>query len=279
MDYLQKAIERARKTRHEGGEDGAQPVSGEQVPAQTQGPPESALHGANVAGKDTISITYTGSRQVDLNPRLLMDNRVVAAFDNDPRGEPYRHLRTQILKEFQKNQWRTLAITSAHQGAGKTLTSINTAIALAKEVNQTVLLVDLDFKGPSIVEVLGLQVDAGLVEYLNGDASLQDVMINPGLDRLVILPALQVSGPTSEILSSPRMMATLKELVGRYEERLIIFDLPPLLRDDDALVFTPYVDATLLVVEQGVTTPDEVERCLQLLQGTNVIGTVFNKTA
>ena len=214
---------------------------------------------------------------MELNPKTLMENRIVAAFDHDPRGGPYRQLRTQILKEFQKNGWRTLAITSAHQGAGKTLTAINIAIAIAKEVNQTVLLVDLDFKGPSLVEVLGLEAEAGFVEYLNGDAAMSDVMINPGLNRLTLLPALPVSGPTSEILSSPKMKATLKELVERYPERLIIFDLPPLLRDDDAQVFTSYVDATLLVVEQGVTLPYEVERCCQLLHGTSIIGTIFNK--
>jgi Mrp family chromosome partitioning ATPase len=75
------------------------------------------------------------------------------------------------------------------------------------------------------------------------------------------------------------MKQTLEEMIKRYEERIILFDLPPLLRDDDALVFTPYVDASLLLVEYGVAQADDVERCMQLLQSTNVIGTVFNKLA
>jgi Mrp family chromosome partitioning ATPase len=76
------------------------------------------------------------------------------------------------------------------------------------------------------------------------------------------------------------MRTVLEEIINQYDDRLIIFDLPPLLLDDDALVFTPYVDASLLIVESGGRTrARDVEHCLQLLQGTNVIGTVFNKLA
>jgi protein-tyrosine kinase len=279
MEYVQKAIELAREQRKKKAGEAESPLeqSSSQALPQAQAQTASVSEPVEVETDEAVSIRYQQSRQVELNPKTLLENRIVAAFDNDPRGEHYRQLRTQILKQFKQNNWRTLAITSAHQGAGKTLTAINIAIAIAKEVNQTVLLVDLDFKVPSLVEVLDLEVEAGFVDYLNGEVAMNDVMINPGLDRLTLLPALPVAGPTSEILSSPKMKATLKELVDRYPERLIIFDLPPLLRDDDALVFTPYVDATLLVVEQGVTLPYEVERCTQLLHGTSIIGTVFNK--
>ncbi|MCP3670949.1 MAG: CpsD/CapB family tyrosine-protein kinase, partial [Gammaproteobacteria bacterium] len=71
--------------------------------------------------------------------------------------------------------------------------------------------------------------------------------------------------------------ALMDDLTNRYESRLIIFDLPALLVNDDALAFTPDVDSTLLVVEDGATTPQEIDRCLQLLEGTNLIGTVLNK--
>lgn len=274
MEYVQKAIELARKQRGKKAGQGDQRGSARQSAKMGQ----QALEPKDSSAVSVRDISYTESRKIELNPKTLIQNRVVAAFDNDQRGEPYRQLRTQILKEFRKNNWRTLAITSAHTGAGKTLTAVNIAMALAKDENQTVLLVDLDFKSPSMVSVLGLDVEMGLVEYLKDTSvSMSDVMINPGMERLILLPALPVSGPTSEILSSPRMKVTLKEMVEHYPDRLIIFDLPPLLQDDDALVFTPYVDATLLVVEQGVTQPHDIERCIQLLQGTSIIGTVLNK--
>jgi len=268
MEYVKTAIEKARQDREknlaeEGEADDIAPA-----PAKPQ-----------LRDDDAISIDYSQTRTVSLNNRVLVENRVVAAFDNDERAEPYRQLRTQVLKAMRDNNWRTLAITSAQQGAGKTLTAVNLAIAIAKEVNQTVLLADMDFKAPSILDVLGLEAEAGLVEHLTGEASLQDILVNPGLDRLTVLPSLPVGGATSEILSSPRMKSALDEIVNRYSDRIIIFDLPPLLRDDDALVFTPYVDATLLVVESGVTTPEEAERCVQLLEGTSILGTILNKAS
>ena len=79
------------------------------------------------------------------------------------------------------------------------------------------------------------------------------------------------------MLSSPAMGRLLQELRTRYDSRIVLFDLPPLLRNDDALKFTPFVDATLVVVEAGETTPDHLERTTHLLKNANLIGTILNK--
>ena len=73
------------------------------------------------------------------------------------------------------------------------------------------------------------------------------------------------------------MLGLVEELKARYQSRVVIFDLPPLLRDDDALKISPIADATLLVVEEGATTEAEVERSLHLLRHANVVGTLLNK--
>ena len=269
MEYIKDAVEKARKERDEKAATGAQTeqVSGGANPAEV-----SEAHGEPRS-------EHAQSRVEQLDPTILMENRVVAAFDNDERAEPYRQLRTQVLTKFRQNNWKTLAVTSAHSGAGKTLTAVNLAITIAKERNQTVLLVDMDFKGPNVLDMLGLSTDKGLLDYLAGEAELSEILVNPGLERLTLLPSTPVAGTTSEWLSSPRMKAVLEDIVNRYSDRLVIFDLPPLLRDDDALVFTPYTDAALLVVESEVSTPEDMERCVQLLEGSNILGTVFNKAS
>ncbi|MFV8816183.1 CpsD/CapB family tyrosine-protein kinase [Haliea sp. E17] len=266
MEYVKDAIDKARKERR----------------AEAKSARAGYRAGINPSGtKDDSPELRRGetcTRVEAPDKDTLLKSRIVAAFEHDERAEPYRQLRTQILKKFREQGWRTLAITSAHADAGKSLTALNTAIALSRDVNQTVLLVDLDFKGPDLLGMLGLSTGAGLVEYLQDAVELQDILVNPGMERLTILPANPVSGATSEILSSPQMKRALDEIVYRYDDRIIVFDLPPLLRDDDALVFVPYVDTTLLVVESGVTTPEEMERCIQLLEGVDILGTILNKS-
>jgi protein-tyrosine kinase len=259
MDFIQKAIDKARQQRQ-----------------LQEGNSDARAEDVQPRGQSPRHFEYTQTRSMQLDPEVLRSNRIVAGFDDDQRAEGYRQLRTQILRKFRENQWRTLAITSPNSQAGKTVTALNLAISLSLEVNQTVLLVDLDLRHPSILQKLGIESRYGLADYLEGQVALTDILINPGFERLVILPSLPGSY-RSELLSSPQMAALLNDIVTRYESRLIIFDLPALLDDDDALVFAPYADATLLVVEDGVSKRSEIERSLQLLEGTRLLGTVLNK--
>lgn len=224
-----------------------------------------------------LDITYTQTPTVALDETVLKQNRVVTSLQSDPRGEVYRQLRTQVLAHMKAHGQRTLAITSPHEGAGKTLTAINLAIAISREQNQTVLLIDLDLRHPSVHATLGLDVDCGIADCILDDTPVSDVLINPQFERLVIAPGRPLETYSSELLSSPRMQSILDDIINRYDQRLIIFDLPPLLRNDDALVFTPQVDATLLVLEDGADNADDVKRCLHLLKDCHLLGTILNK--
>ncbi|ROS06130.1 capsular exopolysaccharide synthesis family protein [Sinobacterium caligoides] len=261
MEYVQEAIAKARSQRH------------------------SKFDGANATGEskenkvqDLTKITYSETKIQKLNKLHLERERVITALSSDKRAEPYRQLRTILLKTFREKGYQSLALVSADKGAGKTLTAINLAVELSKEVNQTVLLVDLDLKSPSIAKTLGLEVGLGVRDIIEGNAEVCDVLINPDLERLVVLPALKVEGNTSEILSSPSMIDLMHELEKKYPERIVIYDLPPLLNDDDAIVIGGKVDAALLVVEDGVTSKEGVERCRVLLDSDNFIGTILNKS-
>ena len=207
----------------------------------------------------------------------LLEHRVIAASEHDERVEPYRQLRTLILKTMRDNQWTTLAITSAHEGAGKTLTAANLSIALSKDLNTAVLLVDLDLKKPSVHKILNLSPEKGLVDFLHGSAELEDILYSPGLDRLTVLVGRSAGKYSSELLASPKMQELMSGLCRQAAANITIFDLPPLLRNDDAILFAPYADATLVVVEDGVTTETQLQQSLHLLSKANVIGTILNK--
>lgn len=264
MERVRDAISKAREQRQLHPEGDETPVAVERAPADTA--PLRAEH-----------IEYTQTRTVQLDEQVLEKNRVIAGFRHDERAEVYRQLRSQILPQMKAHGWRTLALTSPGENAGKTLTAVNLAISISQELNQTVMLVDLDLRSPSVHQTLGFEVEKGVADCIQTGEPVENVLLNPQYKRLVVLPGRALGSYSSELLTSPNMKAMMNEIVNRYESRIIIFDLPPLLRNDDALVFTPQVDATLLVVENGVSTADQVKRCLHLLESSNLLGTILNK--
>src|SRR3990172_1538446 len=239
MERIKQALERARleQVRNFG--------AGIIHPLATIEPPES-------------QITYSQTRVEPVSPTVLHARRVITGTETDEVTAAYKMLRTQVLQRMVAKNWNALAITSPGPGQGKTLTAINLAISLAREVHHTVLLVDLDMRRPSIHRYLGLSVQFGISDVLTNGTPLQQVLVNPGIERLVVLPGREPLHNSSEMLASPRMKQLVKDLKSRYTTRMILFDLPPLLSADDALAFAPYVDAALMVVAEGQTTRDEL---------------------
>ncbi len=224
-----------------------------------------------------LEYDYTQTKVVELNSKVLHKNRVLFDKDNDRANTAYKLLRTQVEQRMLAKGWNTLAVTSPSPGQGKSLTSINLAISLARSKHNSVLLVDLDLRRPSIHRYFGYEPENGVADCLSNDLPVSEILFNPGLERLVVAPGKQSVYNSSEILASPRMGSFVNELKNRYKSRYIIFDLPPVLATDDAMAFSPYVDATLLVIEDEVTTNDQLKQTLQMLEGTNIVGTVLNK--
>jgi Mrp family chromosome partitioning ATPase len=103
-------------------------------------------------------------------------------------------------------------------------------------------------------------------------------MVKPSrVEHLVLLPGGEPLSNSAEMLNSPKMAQLVTDMKSRYHSRIIIFDLPPVLTTADALAFSPYVDAALLVIEEGVTEKQDLERAVELLGSTNIVGTVLNK--
>ena len=151
------------------------------------------------------------------------------------------------------------------------------SISLARELHRTVLLVDADLRNPSLHRYFELEPTLGLVDYLLDDVPVNELLIHPGIERLVLLPSGRVMPNSSELITSSKMLNLVDELKSRYPARIIVFDLPPLLATDDTLAFSPFVDATLLVIEDGGASRDEITRAVELLDGVELLGTVLNK--
>jgi capsular exopolysaccharide synthesis family protein len=262
-------MERIRKALEQAGRDRAQNFTGgaEARPVQSSG------------GQPDLStgVRYTYTKVVEVPERTLVENRLIAAVPGHEFKDAYRMLRTRVLQSMRENNWTSVAVTGPASGCGKTLTAINLAISLAMEVTNTVLLVDLDLRKPSIHEYFAYQPEVGLSDYLQGDTPINQILFSPSIERLVVLPGRQPIQNSSEMLRSPKMVALVNELKTRYPDRLIVWDLPPILAADDALAFSPYTDAMLLVAEAGGTSRDDLQKALEVLKSAPVIGTVLNK--
>jgi capsular exopolysaccharide synthesis family protein len=262
MERIKQALERAREQR------------GDTAPAA-----KAEWVRARAPAATPQEVVYTQTRQVDLDPDYLRHNRVISG-PADRIGEPYKILRTKVLQRMRANGWQSLAITSPTQGCGKTLTAINLAISIAREVNQTVLLVDLDLRRPQVSTYFTTRSMPGIGDHLVNDAPVEGLLFNPkGIDRLVVLPGNTPISHSSEMLSSPKMVALAEELRSRYPSRIVIMDMPPVLACDDVLAFSPYFDAVLLVAEEDKTRKEEMARAVSLLEKTNLLGSVLNKSS
>jgi Mrp family chromosome partitioning ATPase len=175
--------------------------------------------------------------------------------------------------------WHSIAVTAAEAGDGKTLTSINLAIALARDVNCWVFLVDLDLQRPQIAAYLGLQFDKGLSDYLAGQASFDEIVYDPGIERLSVIPNGRGLDQSSELLGSPRMFELSQALATETPRRIVIFDMPPLLLSDDVLRFLPNVDGLLFVVAESKTPRVTLERARDAIPEKKLLGIVLNRSA
>jgi len=232
------------------------------------------------ADKETIgwvSPSYIHSRSVQLDPKVVANNRCVAFFQDVPEVESYRVLRTQILQRTLDKGGNTLMVTSALPGEGKTLTAINLAFTMAKEFKQTVLLVDCDLRQQSIHRILGIKSEKGLVDYILDNCPVQDLIVWPGVEKMTLISGGKTIQGSSELLGSPKMKELVTEMKTRYPDRYVIFDIPPVLSAADALAFSAFVDAIVFVVQSGRTAVEDVRKALEQMPREKVLGLVLNR--
>jgi len=227
--------------------------------------------------KEIGEIVYSRSRVVKLDPVHLEKNRIVAFSKSNPLSVSFDMLRTQVLSKMEENGWRTLAVVSPVPECGKTVVAINLAMSIAHHTGKTAVLADFDLRRPRMADSLGLPAGKSLNDFLGGEATLAEIMVNPGLPKLIVLPTSRPVAKSAEVLSSGRVENLIQDLRNRYPERIVIFELPPLLSADDALAVLPKMDCVLMVVGNGMVTKAEMEESLLHLQATNLLGAVLNK--
>ncbi len=276
MSKIKKALEKAKEERENIIPAPSHPQAHNQAP---QADKEQMQYGGEV------EVTYTKTKVIKVDPEILRKNKVISLFHEEKMTDQLKILRTQILAKLEERGENSLLITSAHPGEGKTFTSINLAISIAQELSRTVLLVDADLRPPTAThsnlscDFFGINMGKGLSDYLLRQAEIPELMYNPGIEKLTILPAGKALPNSAEHLGSARMEALAEELKSRYsDDRIVIIDSPSLLTCSDPMVLSRFFAGILLVVESEKTSKDDIKRTMELLEGKPVLGTLLNKS-
>jgi capsular exopolysaccharide synthesis family protein len=192
-------------------------------------------------------------------------------------AEAYRSLRTSVLLSMPDQAPRSLLVTSAVAGDGKTVTSLNLAIVLAQR-KAGVVVVDCDLRKSGISKVLRLDNKVGVSTLLTGTGTIEDALqessASPGL---WILPSGPEPPSPADLLSSDRMAELLRSLSERFEH--VVIDTPPVLAVTDATILSRIVEGVVLVTECGTTSRAALQRTRRTLDaaGARILGVILNK--
>ncbi|MBW2313717.1 MAG: CpsD/CapB family tyrosine-protein kinase [Deltaproteobacteria bacterium] len=189
-------------------------------------------------------------------------------------AEQFRTLRARIDSISQERPVRTITMTSARKGEGKTISAVNFALVTAMSVGRRVLLVDCDMREPEVHRTLGLRPETGLAEVLTDQASLDDAIIKVDGINLEVLPVRALPPNPSELLASPKMRQVVEELARNYDT--VILDAPSTLDIPDAKSVSELTDGLLLVVRADKTPEEDVEAALDVLDRRRILGLVLN---
>lgn len=191
----------------------------------------------------------------------------------------YKILRTRLLQTLTTENMRSLLVTSTDAQQGKSLTSVNLAMALAQDANTSVFLVDLDLRRPQVAASLGMQFQLGIGDYLVGNATLDQIIYESGIPRLAIIPNGLALEHSSELLTSERMTTLVRTLNSANPRRIVIYDMPPVLMADDVIAFAPSVDGVLFVVAELGTERAKLEKARDVLAEKSILGVVLNRSS
>jgi receptor protein-tyrosine kinase len=222
------------------------------------------------------------SRIVKIDPVLLASRHLLTPQAKRSREvEEFRLIKRRVLSR----RWtggegygNTIMITSALPEEGKTTISINLAMSIAAEEDLRVLLVDADFIKPDALRRLGISEDKGLIDVIQDPRmDISDVMLRTDIDKLSLIPSGRLHDRCTELLASARMNEIIAELSSRYQDRILIFDSPPVLATTESVTLASHMGQIVFVVQAERTRRQLVDSALELLGNRENVGLVLNR--
>lgn len=194
-------------------------------------------------------------------------------------AEQFRIIKRPLLtKAFAKKNNNLIMITSALAGEGKSFCSVNLAMSIASEMDHRVLLIDADVARPNIPNILGFKNQSGLMDILiQDDADVSDVLIKTNVEKLSLISVGSMHPHATELLASQAMLMLLDELAQRYNDRVVIFDSPPVLLTSEARVLAERMGQIVLIVEAERTAQQTLKHAINQFGTHTDISLIYNK--
>lgn len=189
----------------------------------------------------------------------------------------FRELRTKLYQLVGNRENFVLMITSVVPAGGASFVALNLGAAIALDESKTALVVDCNIYDPTLHNLLPVEPDFGLVEYLeNISLETKDIIYSTGVRRLRMIPAGAKQQAGSEFFTSGRMRRFMQELRTRYRDRYIIVDSPSIGASADARILAELCDYVMLVVPHGQVTNDQIQNCIDAIGPEKLAGVIFN---
>ena len=196
---------------------------------------------------------------------------------NTIAAEEFRKLRTLIFQTSKSKPMRTLLVTSAAPGEGKSTVAINLALAIALGVKERALLVDCDLRNPHKNPLLKGNTLPGLSDYLTDKLEPKDLIVRTETPKLSVLPSGSRTSSAAELLGSEEMKNLMETLKLQDAYRYIIIDSPPIMVTTEPVILSEMVDGIILVVLAAKTPRDLVQRAIDSINKEKILGIVLNQ--
>jgi protein-tyrosine kinase len=257
VTLVERAIEKLRRNAEQAQKPVTRPVGSLVVeappPADENGPPP-------VPGR-RIVVNRDVLREAGYLPETAVDRRF---------ADHYRQIKRPLISQALAapdpvpGSPRLIMMASALPGDGKTFTSINLALSMARERDVSVVLVDADTPKPHVSRIFGVQDEPGLLDALGDPAvDIESLVLPTDVGGLSILPAGRTHDGATELLASARMSAVVARLIARNPRRIVLFDSPPLLVSSESRALSAVAGQVVLVVRSGATPRQAVLDALE----------------
>ncbi len=209
------------------------------------------------------------------NSKASWDERLQISTDPQlPLFENFRRLRVRLLYSGQHP--RTILVTSVMPGEGKGFVCANLGIAFSQDMENEALMLDCDFRRPSLAQLFGLSNETGLVDHLQENVDLSLLVRETAQPKLSLIPSGKPPKNPSELLSSAKMIGLINELSEHYPDRMVLLDTPPSIVASETSVLANHVDGLILVVRHGLAKKEQVKKFVDSVGAEKIMGLVYN---